>query len=250
MEKMISSLLNSYTLKANLFPMFFLLIPLLLVGWLFFPFSITDIQATITPTLFLCGIGFGLAQLGRKRGKRLEPKLWAKWGGMPSMQIFRHSDTTIDSISKANYHNKLAQLVDNTTTPTKEEEAADPVATDRVYWAWSEYLRIHTRGCDFPLVFKELTNYGFLRNLNGLRPLSIICIISGLCVIGLAHSGCFTWFSIKPTPFSILAVLVNLIFLILWVFTVREKWVRSIAFEYAKRLIESTEIVYQKTQSK
>ena len=247
MVKLTSLIFDAFDRKTKLYPMFILIIPLLFIVWIFFPISITDVDTafkSIMPFLVLCGITTYIAQLGRKRGKKLEPTLWAKWGGMPSLQILRHTDTTIDSISKANYHKKLAQLVDNTTTPTKGEEAADPVATDKVYKAWSEYLRIHTRGEKFPLVLKELTNYNYWRNLYGLRPIGLILVALGLGIC-VCHFSYAYWCVNGSTTISIWAGMTNLSFLALWVFSVKEEWVRTNAFEYAKRLIESTDAIYQ-----
>src|SRR5207247_8731576 len=110
-----------------------------------------------------------------------------KWGGAPSSAIFRHRDRQLDSLTKARYHARLATLVGGTKAPTIGEEDADQAAADRIYTAWSNYVRVSTRDATrYPLVFKENANYGFRRNVWGLRPVGIItCTVC--CLIGGAR---------------------------------------------------------------
>ncbi len=92
-----------------------------------------------------CGGAFLLSQLARDAGRKSEKALFAKWGGLPSVAIFRHRDTRLDSITKTRYHKKLATLIKGSKAPSAEQEHADPASADAVYSAWSTYLRVNTR---------------------------------------------------------------------------------------------------------
>src|SRR5713101_427338 len=100
---------------------------------------------SISAAIVGCGGAFLLSQLARDAGKKGEKALFAKWGGLPSVAIFRHSDSRLDSITKARYHKKLSALVPGVKAPSAEEERADPAAAEQVYTAWSMYLRVNTR---------------------------------------------------------------------------------------------------------
>src|SRR5258708_10800954 len=108
-----------------------------------------------------CGGAFLLSQLARDAGRKSEKALFAKWGGIPSVAIFRHRDTRLDSITKARYHKKLATLVTGVKAPSIEDEQSNATATDEIYAAWSTYLRVSTRDATkYSLLFKENVNYG------------------------------------------------------------------------------------------
>jgi hypothetical protein len=108
----------------------------------------------------------------RDAGKKREQSLFASWGGMPSVAIFRHRDPRIDGITKYRYHKTLGGLVEGAKAPSVANEEADPSAADRVYQAWSTYLRVNTRDTKkYSRLFQENVSYGYRRNLWGLRRL-------------------------------------------------------------------------------
>ena len=80
----------------------------------------------------------------------------------------------IDPITKARYHKRLADLVKGAKAPSANDEQEDPVAADGVYSAWSTYLRVNTRDTKkYSLLLQENINYGYRRNVWGLRPIGI-----------------------------------------------------------------------------
>ena len=161
---------------------------------------------------------------------------------MPSIAVFRHTDNQLDKITKAKYHEQLTHLVEGTTAPTIEQEEADPSSADEIYTAWSNYLRRNTRGEKFPLVRKELMNYGYRRNVYGMRPIGILVSLISLvtCAIRLY----FVYRSTSQYDEAlILAGVFSLVFSVLWIFQFTANWVRIPAVEYAKRLAESVDIL-------
>jgi hypothetical protein len=174
------------------------------------------------------------------RGKKGERKLYEEWGGMPSVAIFRHLDKRLDGITKARYHKKLPTLV-KAAAPSRADEERDPAVTNETYLAWSNYLRVNTRDTKkYPLVFQELVEYGYRRNLWGLRPAGII--ISGLAAM-IASGWCYGKYQITGewSPDIAGAAGLALVFLFFWVFRFTPEWVRIPADAYAERLAETTD---------
>lgn len=115
----------------------------------------------------------------------------------------------------------------------------DPIAADRVYTAWSTYIRVNTRDTrKYPLLFQENINYGYRRNMWGLRP-------TGIVVTSLSLIGAVAWLYLRFRSTGqislelMFAAVVSSILLILWLFRFTTNWVRIPADAYAERLAEA-----------
>jgi hypothetical protein len=231
---------DNYERKARLYPALVLLLPIIVTTTAILSSKISVLQSLIAPVIG-CGGAFLLAQLARDAGKKIESSLFAEWGGMPSVSIFRHRDTRIDSITKARYHKRLAALVKEKKAPKIEEEQAEPTASDEIYRAWSTYLRVNTREAKkHALLFQENVNYGYRRNIFGLRVFGIItsiccCGISGIWIYSLYHNGA----NIVEETALLGALAVSFTCLILWYFRFTSEWVHIPAEAYAMRLAEA-----------
>ncbi|ADB14989.1 conserved hypothetical protein [Pirellula staleyi DSM 6068] len=215
--------------------------PALLVS-LPFALAIVSIFSDISEMHLLIGIVtyFGLtaliAQLGRDEGKRLEPWLFEHWGGKPTTQILRHRNSYLDINTKARYHRTLSSLLPNLPMPSDTTEKNNPTAADAVYESCAQYLRERTRDKrDFPLVHAENVNYGFRRNLWGMKKagivISICSLIATLLVTYLrSESG-------MPYSLPATASLISAWMLVWWLLRIKPSWVRVTAFAYAERLI-------------
>lgn len=179
---------------------------------------------TVTaPLLAYCGGTYLLAQLARDRGKRIEPRLFRRWGGPPATRLLRHRGAR-NPVAVARRHAQLARVVPDLHLPSLAEEAADPLGADQVYEVAVDYLRDATRDDEkFPLVFKEICNYGFRRNLYGLRSYGAVAAVLGVAA------------SVPTSAFGPLAL--NLLALLLWFSVVTPTWVRVAADAYAERLL-------------
>ncbi|MBX3673897.1 MAG: hypothetical protein KF776_13025 [Burkholderiales bacterium] len=231
---------DPYDRQARLYPAILLIAPVALSAVAILTERLTGLH-TIGALLIGLGGAFLLTQLARDAGKRGEKTLFEKWGGIPSVAIFRHSDSRLDSSTKARYHKKVAALVKEAKAPTEEQERADPVAADEVYSAWSNYLRVNTRDTNkFALLFKENVNYGYRRNVWGLRPL-------GIAASALSLAACVGWIyfwhrSPQALDASVIgAAAFNALLLLLWLFRFTDDWVRVPADAYAARLAECIE---------
>jgi len=195
-----------------------------------------------------CGGLFLLAQFARDAGKGKEATLFDKWGGVPSVCIFRHADPRIDAITKARYHGRMSDLVKEAKPPSADEEAANPIAADGVYTSWSTYVRVNTRDTrKYALLFQENINYGYRRNVWGLRP-------TGIAVASVSLAGALAWLyfrykSAGQISFElIIASVGTLIWLLLWLFHFTADWVRVPADAYAERLVEAIDSLVPKTE--
>lgn len=231
---------DTYERKARLYPVLLTFSPLVALAVAIFVDYLSLLESTGIVVLGSASVFF-LAQIGRDYGKEGEKRLWQSWDGMPSMAIFRHRNVRLNPITKARYHQRLSQAL-RTRAPSPEEESADPIAADTIYATWSDYLRTNTRDGKFPLVLKENTNYGYRRNVWGLRPAGIASSIVGSTICALR-----LYFEFEQT--NQIAVLAGIagtycfVLLVFWLFHFTANWVRIAADSYAERLVESVELL-------
>lgn len=194
-------------------------------------------------TLVSLASGFGLpvllGELGRDAGKAKEPRLFASWGGTPTTQMLRHRDTLFNPIIRDRCHAKLRILLADVHIPTAEEEALDPRRADAAYEACTRFLIGQTRdAARFPLIFEENVNYGFRRNLWGMRPAGIVISAVGTATAFYATAAAYA----AQDPLWLLGagvVLVNACFLAWWLVRITSGWVKVPARAYAERLFEA-----------
>ena len=233
-------MLTKYEYKARYAPMMLIFVPVFLVAGIFsieiksfLPLAFGSVFPTILP--------FFMAQVGRDRGKKLEPSLWLEWGGMPSIQVLRWRDRTINVLTKATLHEKLQRLRPVDVPPTETIEQNDPAQADTIYEAWSDYARMNTRGTkENPLVFRELMNYGFRRNMLGLKgPAIVVLLLTGGALFGACAGRKHSFNPLDFHPTFMYACIGLLIVLLIWLAIVNKNWVKTVSFEYAKRLYEA-----------
>jgi len=237
---------DEYRRRARLKPAILEILPILLVLGLaaYNAFGGLDTVsrfggAGFAALLSTLGLTALLEQLGRDQGKRKESALWATWGGAPTTQMLRHRDAHFcNHVTRARYHQKLQSLVPGVIMPTAADEAADPVAADAVYEACTKFLIAKTRDRQkLPLVFEENVNYGFRRNLWGMRPAGLLISLIGtlIAAVGLlvALAGR------DATAIAWMTVLIlDATFLTWWSVRINADWVFITAKAYAERLME------------
>lgn len=237
---------DGYERKARLYPALLLIAPVIGTGVAMLTAKFSGLQSLAAGVVGFGG-AFLLTQLARDAGKKHESSLFAKWGGLPSITIFRHLDPRIDAITKTRYHKKLAGLVKEAKAPTPEQEQADAAAADAVYAAWSNYLRVNTRDTKkFALLFQENVAYGYRRNVWGLRSLGIVVSFLSVVACGvrlyLVHSSTGKIDEALGGAAAFAAIM-----LLLWLFRFNGDWVRVPADAYAERLAECAETLGTKT---
>jgi len=174
---------DPYNRRARLQPALIAIVPVLVVGLLLYP-EIEAHAVTIVTILAYFGGSIWLTQIGRERGKRIEPLLFKAWGGKPSVAVIRHRDGRLNPATKARYHDFLAKNVPHFKLPPPEAEEQDPDAADTMYQTATDWLLSKTRVAKmFRLIFEENMNYGFRRNLYALKPFSLILDVLLLIVL-------------------------------------------------------------------
>jgi hypothetical protein len=224
-----------YTLKARIFPAFLLCLPVALAVTAWAP------EAKL-PTIALFGItgnvavSFLVAERVRDQGKAKEPELWKSWGGPPTTQLLRHKNPEVSPQMRNTWRQALEELY-GSALPTAASETKAPEKADQAYEAAVFRLRERTREAEkYPLVFKENVSYGFRRNLWALKP-------TGICLAGASTLACaakiamanFTEWTIESH--AVIAFVACVVLLVWWLMAITKTWVRTPAFEYAKRLL-------------
>ncbi len=110
-----------------------------------------------------------------------------------------------------------------------------------IYQSWTNYLIRQTRNAKkHPLLYNDSVSYCFKRNLWGLKSFSLTLII--ICFI--ANFLLFVFYSeslslsISLVAFFISELVLIILFLI-WVKIININWVKTPAFAYAKRLLDT-----------
>lgn len=229
---------DTYSFQARYIPMLVTVLPgIVLLG----AGIITTTRLGIATGGVVTVVSGVLGQLGRDRGKRLEPNLWASWGGAPTLQRLRYAGAP-DAGLVDRLHARIANVLGE-PLPTTDEEAADPTSSDRRYTEATRRLIARTTNHDcFPLVFAENINYGMRRNLLGLRTPGVI--VAGVTALLATVLFALTAGNVDQRIGRYAPALgVSALELIFWLTIVTADWVRPPAEAYADRLMEATELL-------
>jgi len=241
------ALFDSYGRKARLYPALLTLLPAVAVafGWLATWPSTT--AATLVTIASACGLFYALASIARSAGKRVEKRLLAEQGGWHTTTMLRHRDPALSAATKERYHQFLQQPVGG--LPTAAQETAAPAEADEKYASAILWLKEQRRGPQFQLVHRENAEYGFRRNLRGLKragvTLCLLALVGWVGVLFLQHD--IRAIAASSDPLAALwnaapigawaALAVAIIGLLSWIVVVRDRWVREASVHYATALL-------------
>ncbi len=227
-----------YTRRARLTPALITILPMTWSLLLILPGELT-VLGGLGSLIICCGGTALLVQIARDRGKHQENRLFARWDGKPTTVLLRHHNNP-NPTRLHRRHRQLQSLVTDLRIPDASSEQADPIAADEVYEMYVKYLRDHTRDRDkFHLVFDENCNYGFHRNLWGLKRYAIGLALSGTAITGgLLIAQHYGWRSCN-IPLAITLTALNFFLLLLWSFWVTPDRVKNAAYQYAKCLLDT-----------
>ena len=228
--------LDTYRIRARWAPALLAATPAVAVGVALLPLlpgaqKLWSILGLAVPTF--------AALVARRAGNQIQPDLWASWGGPPSLAILRFKGSKDPVEIERRHRHVEAVLGGGLRLPTADEELVDPVAADGRYSSALDRLRNQVRGVsDNELLNVENRNYGFARNLMGLRPwgervawIALFLAIAG----GLTVAVFLDWRSAIP---FLLPTISSLGALIAWRF-VDSDFVQPSAQAYADRLAEA-----------
>jgi len=233
----LTKITDPYERKARINPSLICLFPIAITAIVAFP-KIFNLWSSISAVAISFGFIQLIAHVARDFGKKKEAALFIMWEGMPSVRYLRLKDQTIPLPLKEKYHKRLSKLT-KIKQPAITEEDDNPQKADQVYLSWSNSILAMTRDTTkFNLLYKENINYGFRRNLFGLRP---FCISNGfLCLMLLIIKVSLTSGISKQIDIGILTIgILIILYLIIFIFYIEQEWVKITADEYGRRLIET-----------
>ena len=239
--------LDSYDLKARLRPALLCGVPLVTFGVLLIP-QFGFILGSIFSIFVYSGGSILLIQFCRDLGKRQEKRLFQLWDGKPSVSMLRHADNRLDKQTKDRYRTFLSETVNGLALANIEEERKNPKKADVGYESATRWLLEQTGdSARFELLFKENVNYGFRRNMLGLKPIALgMDALALLLVVVVAVNSWMgqlgtTIYSVAPELWASLAVTV--VHVAILIKLVRDKWVFVSAELYARQLLAVCDIL-------
>ena len=242
---------DNYTLRARALPALITILPLGLAMFALLP----NYPLFVTAFFGLVSAGGTaiVAQVGRELGHKEEQKLWESWGGPPTTRLLRHRRAAGDIAPNPRLRRQIEMWI-GYALPTEQQERDDPAQADAKYGEVVASLREATRNqANFPLVFAENVNYGFRRNLWGLRPIGLpiavgfalfFWVLLVLTIWGRPWPD--PWWDVLVYPDGMATVRLtiaaaNTSFACFWVVLVRPSWIKTAANGYATRLMESVQ---------
>lgn len=229
--------MDRYDRNARLRPALLALLPAMLPVAVWAP-GLWTAAGAAGALVTTCGLLYLLSRYARVAGRRYEKRMLQRDGGWATTRRLRHADDAIDPVTKGRYHAALARH--GHAIPTAEQEQADPKAADAHYGSAVNWLKEQTRGAEHKLLLDENVDYGFRRNLAGLKPLGVTVTLAALaadCAL-LLHGRAFQdarW----ATGVGVAGVLV--IGLSAWLVLVTQAFVQDAADAYADRLLKQCE---------
>jgi hypothetical protein len=252
LDDLVAKVTDPYDRPARLYPALLALLPLLVLLMLLYGPMATALTGAITVAVS-CGGLYLTSNLCRELGKRLEEKLYMKWGGKPTTQLLRHRDKTIEAVTKQRYYSFLSAKI-NTAFPDKDQEANNPQAADEVYQSGVRWLLNHTRpddGRKFDLIFKENVAYGFRRNALGMKPIGLIVSIGSLLWVlakeGVLFNPTHNFIALtalsQMTDSATASLILSAIMIVAWMLFFTKGSTRTAAFTYAETLLRACDIL-------
>lgn len=238
---------DEYDRRARVYPALLTVAPLSLTAVVF---GITSANwwETAASLVVASGFWFLAAQVGRTPGKSLEPDLWKSWGGAPTTILLRHRDAP-NPVRLAQLHRHVFAVA-HLRAPSAAEEEADPAGADHTYEAVTKSLIGKTRDATrFSLLFKENMNYGFRRNMLGLRRWGIAaCIAAVLLTLFVLITDQPSFLNVQESV-AVTLIFFDVLAATAWWRLVTSEWVKQPAFAYAERLLEAASTLAEVEES-
>lgn len=234
---MIGSILDPYDRKARLYPALLVMLVPVVAATLVAPVFSSQLAGLASLAIALGGLML-LSSLGREWGKRKEPMLFKNWGGTPTTLMLLRASTDLDQLTLDRYRKVLEGKVSGLAFPDSTSEASEPSKAAVICESAVKWLREATRDTKkFALIFAENTNYGFRRNLLGVKPIAIM-----MCTLTLLATALHAWLSSSGNLSAITvqswsSALVACVGLIVWGAVVNANFVKTTAFAYATALL-------------
>ena len=240
---------DPYDRRARLSPALLAVLPVVFLFISLFP-NAQAVWTSLSGVAVYCGCTMLMVQLGRSRGKSLEPELFRAWDGKPSVAMLRHCDTRLVQATKDRYRAFLERNVPELRFASPEQEKKCPTQADDGYESATNWLLTQTRDRErFRLIFEENINYGFRRNITGLKPLAVLTDILVVAILLAWFS--FLWTSEFLSTLNSMGIyaqingILVIFHLIVFLFVVTRDWIRIPAEAYARQLLAACDDLSQ-----
>lgn len=234
--------MDQYDRNARLKPALLVVLPVALAVVALAPDAVLGWGGGIA-LIIQAGGSFLVAQIVGDIGKRKEPKLFEYFGGRPTELLLSHVHAP-NKVALADRHAKLAKLFPKIRIPTAAEEKKDSKGAFEIHTACCDKLRglVRAQKDKFPLVHRENINYGFRRNLWGIKPFGIVATVIAAIIVAAEMAGSVMAHEevrlVQPVVAGI-----NVLLLLVWIFIATRDWVKRAAVLYAERLLESLDVL-------
>jgi hypothetical protein len=202
--------LDQYEIRARIAPTVVVLSPLLFALF----FIVLGVTGSWPGALSSLGVValllvYVLSFLPRQLGRRIEPGLWAGWGGPPTTRRMRWQDSTLDDETKRRLRER-AEEVSGVTLLSEDEERNDPEEADELIAKSFVQVRAKVRDEDSEGIWtKHNAEYGANRNLFGSRWLWLGLSALGALVCGAA------WYFGTPDFWTLLGLGVEVVSIVI-----------------------------------
>lgn len=231
---MINDWFDQYSLQARLGPALLTLFPSLMLIAVEFP-AMYQTAAGFVGLLTVCGVLTLFSHFARTRGKRVEQRLNAKWGGRPTTLFLLNNHGELDSTTHSRYLSFFANKIPSWTLGDNKKADLDSAV---------KWLLERTRDTSaYGLIFKENISYGFRRNTLGMKPIGIAISLACAAYWALEIHSAYTTQS-SYDPIALISAVVSSLLFFWWVFVVGDDWVKEAGDAYAKVLLGSIDLLF------
>ena len=226
---------DEYDWKARAIPVFLVVVPVIAAIWLL-PIPFDPIPSGIVVTLISSSGVYLAAVMGGLPGKRIEKGLWEKQGGRPTVRFLQHGNNEFNRFTRQRIHAKLIDL--GLDVPSANQEEEEPKTAIAKWESCVEALIQKTRDKNrFPLVFNNLTAYGFHRNLLGIKYIGVL--VAGAVVAVSAWTTIAEPFQNTGTFGPISAILIAGVMMVVWATMATPRSLIRSDERYARSLLEA-----------
>lgn len=180
-----------------------------------------------------------LAGFVRRRGLLVQRRLWQQWDGAPTTAALRH-ESNFATVAQRDRWRGAVEAATGLRLPSAAEEATDPVGAQASIEMAVGELRELARGSESPLVAAENKNYGFQRNLLGMRAVGVAIAAVCVSILVAAWAGHQAGHVPHVQPAGIVAGLcIDVVLLVIWIFAPSAEATREAADKYAYQLMQA-----------
>jgi hypothetical protein len=223
---------DKYDIRARLYPGLLAALP---VAFVVVTLGLKKYQAVSVASGLVVAAGgmYALAVTVRHLGRRVEQALWESWGGRPTTQLLRTRDTSDNPVQRDIWR-KAVEVCTAVTLLDAAEEASDPVRADQTIEAAVNQLTRLGRDPRYPLVRSEVIEYGYYRNVYGIRwPARILSWLCVAALVGALIGG----YSTVSRGALVVGVIVDAAIAMFWILAPSEKRTKLAAERYARQLL-------------